>query len=284
MWLLFRASLPNNCDSSAPIIIVFYLYSNGVITAMSLAVKRRPVKAEEARQEEIASNSMRIILALYPGERVALPLAVNGPPGHRVGIHARGFPQSVASINITPKSSVAPFTSEIEIRANEGATPGLYYFDLQIIDHTKRRVLGIEPLGLLILSRNLPRSIARHYTELRRIYRELGAQGVLWYLIAKVYKSGASFTELKNAYELIRGRPVRTSTLAVILRRMIRKGLIMKSEDRLYYPLVTRQEVAFSRIDRKRIRIAQPGRNVKSATKESSSTPRRELFPRTLRD
>ena len=215
---------------------------------------------------------------MYPGERVAFPLAVNGPPGHKVNIHARGLPQSVASINITPKSSVAPFTSEIEIRANEGAYPGLYYFDLWIIDQTKRRTLGTEPLGILILPRNLPRSILKHYRELRRIYKEVGAQGVLWYLIAKIYKAGACFTELKNAYELIRGQPVRKSTLAVILRRMIRKGLIMKSEDRLYYPLVTRQKVAFSRIDRKRIRIAQPGRNVKSPTKERSPTSRRNSF------
>ena len=152
---------------------------------MSLTIERRSVKAEEARQEEIASNSSRIILAMYPGERVAFPLAMNGPPGHKVNIHARGLPQSVASINITPKSSVAPFTSEIEIRANEGASPGLYYFDLWIIDQTKRRTLGTEPLGILILPRNLPRSIVKHYRELRKIYKEVGAQGVLWYLIAK---------------------------------------------------------------------------------------------------
>jgi len=100
----------------------------------------------------------------------------------------------------------------------------------------------------------------------------------LWYLIAKIYKAGARFTELNNVYELIRGQPVRKSTLAVILRRMIRKGLIMKSEDRLYYPIVTRQEVAFSKIDRKRIRIAQPGRNVKSATKERPTTSRSSSF------
>ena len=128
---------------------------------MSLTIERRSVKAEEARQEEIASNSSRIILAMYPGERVAFPLAVNGPPGHRVSIHARRFPQSVASINIILKSSAAPFTSEIEIRANEGASPGLYYFDLWIIDQTKKGTLGTESLGILILPRNLPGSIVK---------------------------------------------------------------------------------------------------------------------------
>ena len=111
--------------------------------------------------------------------------------------YAKGFSQSIVSITITPENSVAPFTSEIEMRANEGVTPGLYYFDLQIIDQTRRRVLGIEPLGLLILPRSLPRSIARHYRRLRKIYRETGGQGVLWYLVAKVYENGVSFTELK---------------------------------------------------------------------------------------
>lgn len=34
---------------------------------MSLTIERRSVKAEKAQQEEIASNSSRIILVLYPG-------------------------------------------------------------------------------------------------------------------------------------------------------------------------------------------------------------------------
>jgi len=54
---------------------------------------------------------------MYLGERAAFPLAVDGPPSYRIGIHARGFPQSVASITITPRSGVAPFTSEIEIKS-----------------------------------------------------------------------------------------------------------------------------------------------------------------------
>ncbi len=38
---------------------------------------------------------------------------------------------------------------------------------------------------------------------------------------------------------------------------MIRKGLIKKGEDGRYYSLVTKQEIAFSRIDRSRVRIQQ---------------------------
>ncbi len=204
---------------------------------------------------------------------------MNGPPGHRVGVHARGFPQSIASITITPKDSVAPFTSEIEINVKDEAPPGLYYFDLQITDQTNGMILGIEPLGILILPWNLPRSTARHYRMLRRMYKETGAQGVLWYLVAKVYKDGANFTELKKAYELVRGGAVRKATIANILKRMIKKGLIKKCDNGRYYPLVSKPEVAFSRIDRSRVRIRKPGRATKRG-REKQGTSRLENKPR----
>ncbi len=51
---------------------------------------------------------------------------------------------------------------------------------------------------------------------------------------------------------------------------MIKKGLVSKGEDGKYYPLVTKHEAAFSRIDKKRIRITQPGRAVKIAKRQES--------------
>jgi len=123
----------------------------------------------------------------------------------------------------------------------------------------------------------LPRNIARHYSRLRRIFRELGAQGVLWYLIAKVYTKGASFTELKKGYELVRGSPVSKATLAVILRRMIKKGLVSKAEDGKYYPLVTKQEPTFSRIDRKRVKVTPSRRGMRADKKRESLLPERSI-------
>lgn len=40
---------------------------------------------------------------------------------------------------------------------------------------------------------------------MRGIYQHegLGVQGVLWYLVAKIYENGVVFTELKRAYELV---------------------------------------------------------------------------------
>ena len=82
---------------------------------------------------------------------------------------------------------------------------------------------------------------------------------------SKNYKAGASFTELKNAYELVRGGTVKKSTIAVILRRMVKKGLISKGNDGRYYPLATKEEIAFSRVDKSRVRLQQPIATMKKA-------------------
>ena len=204
------------------------------------------------------SGGYRRVFAAYPGEDIDFAIAINGPLDHVVSISVEGPPLSVATITVTPSRETAPYTSEIEIRVNSGAPPGLYPFDLVITDESNRRLLGREPMALLVLSRSTPRALGKHYLRLRELYRELGAQAVVWYLLAKIFTSGARFSQVKEAYELISGKPVRKATIAVILRRMAKKGLIEKDSDGKYYPLVTKEEVAFSRIDRKRVRIPQP--------------------------
>jgi predicted transcriptional regulator len=114
--------------------------------------------------------------------------------------------------------------------------------------------------------------LAKHCIKLKKLHRKLGAQAVVWYLLASIFTDGARFSQLKEAYELIRGKQVRKATIAVILRRMAKKGLVRKASDGKYYPLVTREEVAFSRIDRKRVRIAQPVRILRKEEKREAST------------
>lgn len=239
---------------------------------MSLVQERRSTSVKETDKEgKLALSSSRNILVMYPGERISLSFAINGPPSHRVSIYAEGFPQSIGSIAINPRSGTAPFTSEVVIRVDMGAQPGLYKFDLHIVDNTLRELLGAEPVGLLILPRDVPRSVARHFKRLISIYEELGAQGVLWYLIAKVFGEGARFSQLKNSYELIRGNPVKNATIVVILKRLVKKNLIIKDKDKRYYPLVTKEEIAFSRIDSKRVRLQQ-NRITKTVNRQKLST------------
>ncbi len=212
-----------------------------------------------ARQESFGLD--RRVLVAHPGDRVGFFVRIYGPPRHVVSVVIRGIPPSVAEVMVSPSRAIAPYTAEISLTTRlttrRGAEPGLYPFSVVINNLTTGQPIGVEKLGLLILPRELT---LRHYTEAKRIYRYdgLGAQGVLWYLIAKVYRNGAGFMELKRAYELVRGGPVRKATIVKTLKRMIRKALIMKGEDGRYYPLVTRPEAAFSRIDRSRVRIQQP--------------------------
>jgi len=228
---------------------------------VSLVEERSSVSRRTRTSREAGySGGYRRVFAVYPGERVGFAIAINGPPGHVVSIYAEGLPSSVATVTVTPSRGIAPYTSEIEIRVNSGAPPGLYPFDLIVTDESRRRLLGREPLGLLVLPRSTPKVLVKHYSRLRKLYRELGAQAVVWYLLAKIFSNGARFSHLKEAYELIRRKPVKKATIAVILRRMAKKGLVRKGRDGRYYPLVTREEVVFSRIDRKRVRIPQPRR------------------------
>jgi len=225
---------------------------------MSVVDERREVEASAGKRGSVAHQVSlgfdRRVLVAHPGSEAGFSVQINGPPRHIVGVKVRGIPASVAEVLISPSKSVAPYTSEVSLTVSEGAVSGMYPFYVVIHDHTRGQSIGVEKLGLLILPRELT---LRHYVEARRIYHyeELGAQGVLWYLVARVHGNGASFTELKRAYELVRGGPVRNATIAKILKCMTRKGLIRKGEDGRYYPLVTRPEIAFSRINRSRVRI-----------------------------
>jgi len=230
------------------------------VGVVSVVEERRRGSAGKQRggyADQASLDFDRRVLVAYPGEEIGFSVRIKGPPGHVVGVETRGIAPTVAVVVLAPSRAVAPYTARASLVVSEGAEPGLYPFSVVVHDHTRNQKIGVEKLGLLVLPRKL--SIT-DYARLRRIYKEgLGAQGVLWYLVSKVYKEGASFTELKRAYELVRRGPVRKATIASILKRMIRKGLIKKGEDGRYYPLVTRPEVAFSRIDRSRVRIQQPG-------------------------
>ncbi|MEL9908250.1 MAG: hypothetical protein QXJ03_02945 [Desulfurococcus sp.] len=223
------------------------------------------------------SGGYRRVFAAYPGEDIGFAIAINGPLGHVVSISAEGPSPSVATITVAPSRGFAPYTSGIKIHVNNGAPPGLYSFNLIITNESNRRLLGREPIGLLVLPRSTPKALEKRYLKLRELYRELGAQAVMWCLLAKIFTNGATFSQLKEAYELIREKPVRKATIAVILRRMARKGLVEKDSDSKYYPLVTKEEVAFSRIDKKRVRIPQQLNASGNEEMQEASLPERQL-------
>ncbi len=221
---------------------------------------------DKPRQESFGLD--RRVLVAHPGDRVGFSVRINGPPRHVVSVEVRGIPSSVAEVTVSPYRAVAPYTAEISLAVRGYAEPGLYPFIVVINNITIGRPIGVEKLGPLILPRELSLS---QYARLRRLYyrEKLGAQGVLWYLIARVYKNEASFMELKRVYEFIRGGPIRKATIAKILKQMIRKDLIKKDKDGKYYPVVAREEIAFSRINRSRVRIRHTTEKTVGKAKES---------------
>ena len=245
------------------------------VDVVSVVNERREMETATGERSSVASQVSlgldKRVLVAHPGDKVGFSIRINGPPRHIASVEVRGIPPSVAEALVSPSGNVAPYTADVLLAIGDKAEPGFYLFQAVVHNITKGRPVGVEKLGLLVLPRKLT---LRDYARLRRMYRHerLGAQGVLWYLVARVYENGVSFTELKRVYELVKGGPVRKATIAKILKRMIRKGLIRKGEDGRYYPLVTRLEVAFSRIDRKRVRIQQPGRTVKKAKRREMST------------
>jgi hypothetical protein len=78
------------------------------------------------------------------------------------------------------------------------------------------------------LRRGLPKTLAKHYQKLKTMYRTYGAQATIWYILTHIFKDGATFTQIKNAYEIIVGETVSNGTIGNILGRMRRKRIIIE--------------------------------------------------------
>jgi len=222
-----------------------------------------------------ASVSRRV-LAAYPGEEVKFAVNVRGPQNHTVSIRIGGIPSSVASVKVLPDRAVAPYTATVDIRVHPDAKPGLYPFEVLIEDETEGTLLGSEPLALLVLPRILQKAFAKEYTAIVDLYKRRGAMWMIWYLLSRIFTNGATFTQLKEAYDLVAGKTVSKGTVSNILRRMIRKKLIQRDASGLYRALVTDESVVDSRIDERRVRI-QTGVNgvetVHSVSRNAAKLP-----------
>lgn len=212
----------------------------------------------------------RRVLVAYPGEVVRLGMDVRGPRGHVVKVEVRGLPVDVAVATVTPEESPAPFTSTIAVSVSAGAPPGIYPFELVVCDATEERVLGAEPLALLVLDRGLPRDFAKHYSKLRELYVEYGAMATIWHLLKHVFPNGATFTQLKQAYQLVAGRKVSNGTVGNTLKRMLEKKIIAEKQPGLYVANVKDFDMVLSRIDIARVRVCTSAQVEKRGESESA--------------
>lgn len=214
----------------------------------------------------------RRILVAHPGDMVALYVKINGSNRLVVEVNVEGIPPSIGIISVSPRESMAPYTATVSITVNTGVEPGLYPFTLIAYNKTDDQQIGTETAGLLILP---PEITSHNYLRLSRILYKWGAQGVIWYLIAKIYYNGARFSQLKQAYELIRGKRVKNGTIAKTLKRIVEKKLVYKDGDNNYHPLIAEEKIAFSRIDSSRVRIQ---RNTTSKTSKKELTGLEKLL------
>ena len=151
-------------------------------------VKALTRKSVDAAHQESFWLDRRVLVA-HHGDSVGFSIRINGPFGHVVCVEVRGIPSGVAEVLVSPPRGAAPYTAKISLTVSEDAKPGLYPFHVMVHNHTRGQIIGEEELGLLVIPKRL---IIRDYVKLRRIYRYegLGAQGALWYLIARVYENG----------------------------------------------------------------------------------------------
>ena len=234
-----------------------------VEAAMSLLdVGRREERSGRASGSQEASYEERIraravstghFLALYPGERVELPLLIHGPCGHVVAVAVQGFPRHVADLEVSPQQARAPYRTEIVITVHPDALLGVYPWKLRVVDIDANEPLGEERIVLVILPRGLPRRAADVVLQLQRLYTRRGIQVALWAALRALYPRGASFSTVKALYELLTGRRVSKGTVGNTLRTMLGKGLLERHGS-LYHALDLDTEVVLSRVDLKRVR------------------------------
>jgi len=106
----------------------------------------------------------------------------------------------------------------------------------------------------IIMDKVVDKSIIKHLPVMLRITRELGMQGLFWYIVFNVYPEGASFNQIHALHKLITRRRVSLGTTGNILAYMVKKKILVR-ENGLYKPLVLNIETLRSRIDSSIIRL-----------------------------
>jgi hypothetical protein len=199
-----------------------------------------------------AEASERVI-ALYPGESREIIVRVYGPVSRVIAIEEQGFPDSVASLEVAPKQAEAPFNSVVTVSVAPDAAPGVYPWKLMVKDVVSGESLGQETIVLVVLSRRLSKNVARHIAKLGRVYEKHGIQVALWVALRTLYPSGARFSTVWELYQLLTRRRTSKGTVGNTLKIMVRKGLLEKKHG-LYIPLSIDPNLAFSRVDTRRVR------------------------------
>jgi len=102
------------------------------------------VEGRASKEQTVGASitSVEHVVALYPGEFRGILLRIYGPRGHVVVIAEQGFLYSVVHLEIAPSQARAPLNAEVVVSAKHEAAPGVYLWNLRVVDAAKNRVLG----------------------------------------------------------------------------------------------------------------------------------------------
>jgi len=226
-------------------------------------------KQNSDNQPVAVSLSSRVVV-LYPGESAVLTLAVSGSDKELVRLELR-YPSEVMRIEVSPQIGYTPLNARLKISATSGAQPGIYPASILVTDTEGERVAK-ELLAVVIPDRITDKSITRHLPMMLRITKELGIQGLFWYIARYVYLEGATFSQLHALHKLITRRRVSPGTTGNILAYMVKKKILVR-ENGVYKALAHDIETLRSRIDSSRIRLWQGRQNASPKQEHRSGVP-----------
>jgi len=90
-------------------------------------------------------------------------------------------------------------------------------------------------LILIILPPEFPTEVVNHLRTLVMFYKTYGIQYMIWYLLMYLFRGkGSSFMEIKAVYDLLRKKKLSNGTIGDLVKRMEKKGIIVKMRTRYY--------------------------------------------------
>ncbi|MEB3764579.1 MAG: hypothetical protein GSR77_00200 [Desulfurococcales archaeon] len=230
--------------------------------------KDRTKQKNENQSVNISLSSK--VVALYPGESAILTLTVSSNNTEMVRLEPR-YPPETVEIEISPQIGYTPIKARLKILAVPGAQPGIYPASILVID-TKRNLASREKLTVIIMDKVVDKSIIKHLPAMLRITKELGMQGLFWYIATHVYPEGATFSQLHALHKLITRRRASPGTTGNILAYMVKKKILVR-ENGVYKALVHDIETLRSRIDSSRIRLGQRRQDASPKQDHRSGVP-----------
>lgn len=244
-----------------------------------------------ARIGEVVGNSTYTIsLSNRPaiirrGSRGSAYIYIHGN-AVRVRIAVSSTDPAVIVLDIVPKSGVTPFTSRVDVYASPTARIGTYYLEATIMHASTGTRLAQTIIPVFVVDDSVLVDVLENINEYRGIYQRYGAQ----YAVIKImtdYNLELTYTHLKLLYEALLGRRISNGTVGDLLSRLVRKGLIIKIEDRYCINKRLDLETAKTVIDAKRAANGMKGARatlsrIHKSNREESRIENKPTLPRSI--